>query len=213
MTLNGTKYYYEKNAQGDITGLIDISNNEVVSYMYDSWGKLRNIGGSLASTVGAKNSMRYRGYYYDTDTGLYYLQSRYYNPDWGRFISKDDAKYHQGVTSAAANLWAYCDNNPVMMSDTNGHAAWWTHLYWAASEALGLAALILGSSKIIGKARAASAAAIAWLLDAGIISGQFWSMIPLGITLLGLVMSVSTVVSCIQDIIYNLREVLKFSLW
>jgi RHS repeat-associated protein len=123
MALNGTKYTYETNAQGDVTGLLDSNGNEVVNYTYDTWGNLLNIGGTLASTVGAENPMRYRGYYYDTETGLYYLQSRYYNPDWGRFISQDEAQYHEGMTGAAANLYAYCGNNPVMMSDPTGHIA------------------------------------------------------------------------------------------
>lgn len=120
MTLNGTKYTYEKNAQGDITGLIDSTNKEVVTYSYDSWGKLLNIGGTLASTVGAINPLRYRGYYYDTETGMYYLQSRYYNPVIGRFISKDDQNYHENETDIDANLYAYADNNPVMNIDPSG---------------------------------------------------------------------------------------------
>ena len=94
MTLNGTIYYYEKNLQGDIIGLVDSNNNEVVTYTYDSWGKVLSIGGSLASTVGVDNPYRYRGDRYDTETGMYYLQSRYYNPDFGRFISADDPAYH-----------------------------------------------------------------------------------------------------------------------
>jgi RHS repeat-associated protein len=87
MNLNGTEYYYIKNAQGDIIGLFDKTGTQVVSYSYDTWGKLISIGGSLASTVGAENPYRYRGYRYDSETGLYYLQSRYYNPDWGRFVN------------------------------------------------------------------------------------------------------------------------------
>jgi RHS repeat-associated protein len=80
-----------RNAQGDITGLIDNAGNLVVSYTYDTWGKLVSTTGSLASTLGVKNPYRYRGYRYDTETGLYYLQSRYYNPEWGRFVNADDS--------------------------------------------------------------------------------------------------------------------------
>lgn len=121
LTLNGTKYTYETNVQGDVTGLSDSNGNEVVSYEYDSWGKALNIGGSLVSTVGTLNPFRYRGYYYDSETGLYYLQSRYYNPDIGRFISKDDTNDHMGLAGVSANLSAYADNNPVMNIDPNGH--------------------------------------------------------------------------------------------
>ena len=67
----------------------DTNGNVVVEYTYDSWGKLISITGSLASTIGVKNPFRYRGYYYDTETSLYYLQARYYDPDICRFISAD----------------------------------------------------------------------------------------------------------------------------
>ena len=120
MTLNGTIYYYEKNLQGDIIGLVDSNNNEVVTYTYDSWGKLLSIGGSLASTVGVMNPYRYRGYRYDTETGMYYLQSRYYNPDIGRFISKDDPSFDQGTNAVSVNLYAYCGNDVVMYFDPTG---------------------------------------------------------------------------------------------
>ncbi|HEX3037646.1 MAG TPA: RHS repeat-associated core domain-containing protein [Oscillospiraceae bacterium] len=123
MTLNGTKYIYETNAQGDVYGLVDSNNNEVVTYAYDSWGKPLSIGGSLAETVGTENHMRYRGYYYDTESGLYYLQSRYYNPELQRLISKDYTSYHDGQIGAAANLYTYANNNPVMNVDPSGHLA------------------------------------------------------------------------------------------
>jgi RHS repeat-associated protein len=89
LKLNGTPYFYTRNGQGDITGLIDASGVEVVKYTYDSWGKPVSITGSLATTVGAKNPYRYRGYRYDHESGLYYLQSRYYDPSIKRFISAD----------------------------------------------------------------------------------------------------------------------------
>jgi len=81
MNLNGNEYYYIRNLQGDITGIIDSTGEQVVSYTYDTWGKLISMTGPLASTVGEKNPYRYRGYRYDRETGLYYLQSRYYNPE------------------------------------------------------------------------------------------------------------------------------------
>ncbi len=119
-TLNGTPYYYECNLQGDIIGILDGMNNEVVTYTYDSWGVLLSVGGSLAGMVGIKNPFRYRGYYYDTESGLYYLQSRYYNPEIGRFISKDDPSYCKGVDELNSNLYAYCENNPINRDDFTG---------------------------------------------------------------------------------------------
>ncbi|WP_164997230.1 GLUG motif-containing protein [Clostridium minihomine] len=121
MTFNGTTYTYEKNAQGDIIGLFDSNNNEVVSYTYDSWGNLISIGGTLANTLGEVNPFRYRSYYYDFESNLYYLQSRYYNPEIGRFISKDDSGYHDASDLIDSNLYAYVNNNPIINTDANGH--------------------------------------------------------------------------------------------
>ncbi len=120
-TYNNTTYYYEKNLQGDIVAILDANGNTVVEYTYDIWGKLLGITGSLADTIGAINPLRYRGYYYDTETGLYYLQSRYYSPDLMRFISQDDPvlSNDQGEP-LGSNLYAYCLNNPVMNSDYTG---------------------------------------------------------------------------------------------
>jgi RHS repeat-associated protein len=101
--------------------VFDSSNNEVVKYSYDSWGKLISIDGSLADTLGKANPFRYRSYYYDTESQLYYLQSRYYNPEIGRFISKDDSGYHDANDLIDSNLYAYVDNNPVINTDANGH--------------------------------------------------------------------------------------------
>ena len=123
MNLNGIEYYYIRNAQGDIIGLIDNLGAQVVNYTYDSWGKLISTTGTLKDTVGVKNHYLYRGYRYDRETGLYYLQSRYYNPEMGRFINGDDAemlKITQGEL-LSLNLFAYCRNNPVMNSDPSGY--------------------------------------------------------------------------------------------
>ncbi|SDM86625.1 RHS repeat-associated core domain-containing protein [Acetanaerobacterium elongatum] len=119
--MNGTEYYYIRNGQNDITGILDTSGSEVVSYSYDTWGKLLGITGSLADTVGVKNP--YRGYRYDTETGLYYLNSRYYEPEIGRFINADDTNI-LGIDQDSLiqyNLFTYCLNNPTNMSDPSGY--------------------------------------------------------------------------------------------
>jgi RHS repeat-associated protein len=89
MNLNGIEYYYVKNLQGDIMGLKDSTGTQVVSYTYDTWGKLETLVDVSGKNVGKINSYRYRAYRYDTETGLYYSKSRYYNPEWGRFINAD----------------------------------------------------------------------------------------------------------------------------
>jgi len=80
---------------------------------------LVSINGTLKDTVGVKNPYRYRGYRYDNETGLYYLQSRYYNPEWGRFINAD-VLFGQYGELLSHNLYAYCRNNPVMLIDPSG---------------------------------------------------------------------------------------------
>ena len=86
---------------------------------FDSWGKLLSTSGSLASTLGKNNPFRYRGYIYDEETGFYYLQSRYYNPEVGRFISSD-VLLSTGQGVLGHNAYAYCGNNPVVRADHRG---------------------------------------------------------------------------------------------
>ena len=91
----------------------------MVAYTYDAWGNILSTTGSMADSLGYTNPFRYRGYFYDTETGLYYLQSRYYNPETGRFINADGyVTTGQGLTSN--NMFAYCGNNPVFRTDKNG---------------------------------------------------------------------------------------------
>ena len=116
---NGTIYYYVTNIQGDVVGILNSSGTEVVTYTYDAWGNLLSTGGSMASTLGVHNPLRYRGYVYDTELGLYYLQSRYYNPTWGRFINAD-ALVSTGQGILGNNMFVYCLNNPINLHDPNG---------------------------------------------------------------------------------------------
>ncbi|MFT9078180.1 RHS repeat-associated core domain-containing protein [Ethanoligenens sp.] len=97
--------------------------NKVVTYAYDSWRKLLNVGGSLSSTVGQKNPYRYREYRYDNETGLYLLQSRYYDPNVGRFINADDTDQLDANKDHVLqqNLFAYCLNNPINHADPSGN--------------------------------------------------------------------------------------------
>ena len=119
---NGTEYYYMRNGQNDIVGLMDNSGAVVVSYSYDSWGKSLTVSGTLATTLGANNPFRYRGYYYDTETGLYYLQTRYYDAEVGRFISAD-VYLSTGQGIVGNNTYVYCLNNSVCSHDDLGAIA------------------------------------------------------------------------------------------
>ena len=119
MQYNGSMYFYVRNAQGDIIKLINSSGTVVVEYAYDAWGRLMSTTGSLASTLGVDNPYQYRGYRFDTETGLYYLQSRYYNPHWGRFVNAD-GQLNPNNGLIGFNKYAYCANNPVNQYDING---------------------------------------------------------------------------------------------
>ena len=120
VTHNGTTYYYVTNLQGDVTDILNSAGTAVVSYTYDAWGNIRSTNGTLSTTLGKYNPLRYRGYVYDTDTKFYYLQSRYYNPDVGRFINADVyASTGQGFEGN--NMFAYCNNNPPVHTDYAGN--------------------------------------------------------------------------------------------
>ena len=120
---NGTMlFYYLYNVQGDVIAIVRAATGQIVAkYSYDAWGKC-TVTNATGYAVGDKNPFRYRGYYYDTETGLYYLNSRYYNPEFGRFISVDTV---MGVNSdiSTYNLFAYCGNNPITRYD-NGGMSW-----------------------------------------------------------------------------------------
>ena len=119
MTFYGTEYFYLKNAQGDVTGIVNAAGTQVVAYTYDAWGKLLSTTGTMAGSIGTLNPLRYRGYVYDTETGLYYLNSRYYNPETGRFINADSQLNDDLLGN---NMFAYCGNSPISRKDIDGDA-------------------------------------------------------------------------------------------
>ena len=108
---NGTMYFYVKNLQGDVVRIIDLSGTEVASYVYDAWGNIKDTKGD--PTVRELNPIRYRGYVYDTETGLYYLQSRYYDSFAGRFLNADIYCDTGTSTPLSTNMFAYCENKPI----------------------------------------------------------------------------------------------------
>ena len=115
-------YFYQTNLQGDIIGIVDSKGSQVVVYRYDAWGEVLVSSDASGFGLAQINPLRYRGYYYDQETGLYYLQTRYYDPKVRRFLNADDAsvltKDPEQLTEK--NLYAYCDDNPVMYRDDAG---------------------------------------------------------------------------------------------
>ena len=118
---NGSTYYYRKNAQQDIIAILDNYGNVVVKYKYDAWGKCNTVVlDESATEIAALNPFRYRSYYFDTETNLYFLKTRYYDPEIVRFITIDDISYLDPESINGLNLYAYCGDNPIKYSDSNG---------------------------------------------------------------------------------------------
>ena len=123
LRVNGkTDYFYLYNGLGDITGLVDSSNQVVVRYQYNSWGKVTSTQDTSGVSLATLNPFRYRKYVYDPETGLYCLGSRYYDPEVGRFVNADDTDviFAKPQELGSKNLYAYCDNNPVAREDYAG---------------------------------------------------------------------------------------------
>ena len=137
-----TFYYYGRNLQGDVIALYLYTTGTLVAeYDYDPWGKLLSVtdanGNTItgASHIALRNPLRYRGYYYDTDTGFYYLQARYYDPSICRFINADSYAI-TGQGYLGCNMFAYCLNNPPNYFDADGCDAeaiatgWTAGMWW-----------------------------------------------------------------------------------
>lgn len=123
---NNTMYYYEKNILNDIVGILDSNLNLIARYVYDDWGNILSIEDGNGNDISGNNNhvaninpFRYRSYYYDKETSMYYLNFRYYNPEFCRFISSD---INIGVTNLVTelNMYSYATNNPINYEDTTG---------------------------------------------------------------------------------------------
>ena len=138
-------YYYVTNLQGDIVAIVDKDGNEVASYTYNAYGEIISQSGAMADI----NPLRYRGYYYDAETGLYYLQSRYYDATTGRFINADDYA-STGQDFSGCNMFAYCGNNPTNFCDPSGDYrmidGWNPNDYTSGGSAINILAMTFGAS-------------------------------------------------------------------
>ena len=140
---SGNKYVYRKNLQGDVIEILDSNGNSVVQYVYDAWGSC-TVSTTSNQTLAQINPFRYRGYFYDVETGLYFLKTRYYDPTIGRFINIDSINYVDTESINGLNLYAYCGNNPVMDIDPNGTWSWekvWKTVAVAAVAVVAVAAI------------------------------------------------------------------------
>ena len=169
-----TYYLFTKNLQGDIVGIYTPDGAKVAEYRYDAWGNhvvcdSTGAQNTTSTFIGNINPFRYRGYYFDTESGFYYLNSRYYDPQVKRFISADDISYLGANGDLNSyNLYAYCSNNPVMYSDTSGNMPKWAQ--WVVGG-LAVAGLVVATVLTCGAAGAGAAAVGAAMLAGGVISG------------------------------------------
>lgn len=133
---NNATYFYRKNAQQDVIALLDSNGSVVVKYKYDAWGKCEVDAITTNTELANFNPFRYRSYYFDTETGFYFLKTRYYDPEIGRFMTIDDISYLDPDSINGLNLYAYCENNPVIGYDPNGTFALTTFLICLAIGAV-----------------------------------------------------------------------------
>ena len=124
---NGTPYFYLRNLQNDVVAIVDAEGTTVAAYEYDAWGNMTVIddfvGPMPGPTLAEINPIRYRGYYYDNETGYYFLQTRYYSPEWRRFLNADSTFVAGEDMLGGSNMYAYCNGNPVMLVDPTGQGA------------------------------------------------------------------------------------------
>ena len=136
---NDILYFYLKNINNDIIGIIDSNYNVVAKYTYDSWGLILSITDENDNDISNDdnhianiNPFRYKSYYYDKETKLYYLGKRYYNPMWGRFLNAD-SYISTGIDILGYNMYLYANNNPINMIDSNGN---WPKIFKKIGKAI-----------------------------------------------------------------------------
>ena len=186
--IGGKYYFYERNLQNDVVALVDESGKTVVNYTYDSWGNTLSITGFLKDTVGVQNPFRYRGYYFDRETGMYYLKNRYYDPGIRRFICSDGTAVAEASpeTLHNRNLYVYCDGNPITRKDDSGEVWIAAAIGFAVGAVTSVATQMIVDKKSFNE--------LSWI-DVG-TSGVTGAMSVLGVS-----GAVTAIVSTVGDII------------
>ncbi len=193
-----TKYYYVLNLQGDVVQLRNSSNTVIANYTYDAWGKLLSVTNASGTAITGSthianiNPIRYRGYFYDTETKLYYCNSRYYDPQTRRFINADDFDVLHATPGEFTdkNLFAYCDNNPVMREDNGGE-------FWNI-----VAGAVIGGVTSFVSAKLSGASTSDALISAGFgaVSGGLTAALPGAGALIG------AASSAVESIVLDCRK-------
>ena len=169
---------------GDILKVVDENYNIYAEYQYDIWGNCNII--SNINNIANINPIRYRGYYYDNETNLYYLNSRYYDSFTHRFISIDSIEYMDFDTLGGLNLWTYCNNNPIMYVDPDGESpAWWQWLLSGIELVVGTALCFVPGGQVfgIGLISGGAASLTANILDAFGVDSKLSTIIVSGLNI------------------------------
>ena len=172
---DGVRYYFQKTIQGDVARIFNANGYLVARYVYDAWGNhtVYDADGNIntdANFIGNINPFRYRGYYYDVETGLYYLNTRYYDPFACRFINADDISYIEPETINGLNLYSYCLNTPVMYVDPTGHFSIGTFIKGLGNIITGVLAIGAGAIVLIGGAPVGMIIVSGITLTAGVLT-------------------------------------------
>lgn len=141
---NADKYFYIRDHLKNILGIVNDKGDIVVKYSYDPFGLCDSIAGTLATTIGKSNPFRFKGYYYDEESNMYYCKSRYYVPEWGRWLTCDTPNFLEIKNILGLNLFAYCGNNPINAIDENGQF-WFTIMTTAVGAIVGACSAIVNS--------------------------------------------------------------------
>lgn len=200
----GENYYFRKNFRNDVLAVLNASGEVVVEYSYDPWGNILAVTGSLASTLGADNPFRYRGYYYDTESCFYYLNSRYYDAKVCRFVNADEPEIIDGANEHILenNLYAYCFNNPVNLTDDSGYWPYWTKKLVAAVAITACVVAVVAATVVTCGAAAPALAAVGF----GVVSSISASTVATAATVAVTSVSISataTVAVCVDEYLDN----------
>ena len=203
-------YLYITSLQGDVLSIIDASSGATaVTYTYDAWGRLIGKDGTSSdyASIYEYNPLTYRGYIYDSETGFYYLQSRYYDPTIGRFLNADDTAFlGASGTAIGWNLFAYCENNPINKVDYFGSLSFWKRAYYLAH---GVFLITTGLLAIISSIRKGFVVAALGSFTANVIAGLVGTalgLMPLG-QYWGTIIAVTTIITLlwhIKVLLYNI---------
>ena len=180
------------------------SGEVVVEYSYDPWGNILAVTGTLASTLGADNPFRYRGYYYDTESCFYYLNSRYYDAKVCRFVNADEPEIIDGANEHILenNLYAYCFNNPVNFKDDSGYWPSWAKKLVAAVAIVSCAVAVVAATVVTCGAAAPALAAVGFGVVGSISASTVATAATVAVTSVS-ISATATVAVCVDEYLDN----------